>query len=231
MPENSTSEPSAANVTYEGVLFDLDGTLLDTAKDLGNALNHVLNAKGLPACPYNIYRPYASNGSKGLLELGFGEKFTEFDQQALIAMFLNFYEANVCVQTCLFEGVELLIRQLNARQIPWGIVTNKPGYLTDKLLPHFDIFDKSIINVSGDTLPKRKPDPAPLIFAADKMGIAPERILYVGDAERDITAANQANMASVTADYGYIKAGEDTKLWQGKYAISQPEQLLTWLSC
>jgi len=230
MPTDPTRISPDSDSVYEGVLFDLDGTLLDTAKDMGNALNYVLNEKGLPACPFSTYQPYASHGSKGMLEIGFGDQFAKFDQQELIDMFLDYYENNVCVETCLFAGVETLIKQLNESQIPWGIVTNKPEYLTDKLLPNFDIFDKSSINVSGDSLPQRKPDPAPMFFAAEKLNLAPERILYLGDAERDMLAANRANMASVVAEYGYIKSDEDTKLWHGKYTVTQPEQLLNWLN-
>lgn len=229
MPNQASQLTSDSVGSYRGVLFDLDGTLLDTAKDLGNALNYVLKAKGFPSCPMSSYRPYASDGSKSMLKLGFGENFEQFDTNELIAMFLNHYEINVCVETGLFDGVGALLTQLNIHRIPWGIVTNKPGYLTDKLLPNFRIFDKSMINISGDTLPQCKPDPAPMFFAADKLGLPPEQILYLGDAERDMRAANNANMASVVAQYGYIKENEDTKLWCGKYVINQPEQLLTWL--
>lgn len=230
MPDLAVKHKPVSPSSYKGVLFDLDGTLLDTAKDLGNALNHVLAAKGYAACPEDIYRPYASNGSKGMLKLGFGDDFEKLEPNSLIDMFLSYYETNVCVETCLFDGVELLLNTLNQHDIPWGIVTNKPGYLTDQLLPHFSVFEKSVVNISGDTLPQRKPDPAPLLFSAEKLNIAPEHILYLGDAERDMTAANNAGMASVVAEYGYIKKDEDTKLWRGKYHISQPEQLLNWLN-
>lgn len=229
MPNQSNQLTSKSVSTYRGVLFDLDGTLLDTAKDLGNALNYVLHAKGFPSCPMSTYRAYASDGSKSMLKLGFGESFEQFDTDELIAMFLNHYETHICVETCLFDGVERVLTALNNNAIPWGIVTNKPEYLTDKLLPNFPIFDQSMINISGDTLPQCKPDPAPMHFAADKLGLPPEQILYLGDAERDMLAANNAQMASVVAQYGYIKENEDTKLWCGKYNINHPEQLLAWL--
>ncbi len=213
-------------MTIRAVLFDLDGTLLDTADDLGNALNHVLNLKGLPSCPADTYRCVASHGSKGLLELGFGTQISQHDFEELKALFLAHYQENICMQTTLFPETEELLETLNTKSIPWGVVTNKPGFLTDLLLPHFDIFSHSKVNISGDTLEQRKPHPEPLLHAARIISAEPEQILYVGDAERDIAAANAANMTSVIAAYGYISTDDTPKEWQADLSINNALELL-----
>ena len=213
------SSPSA-------ILFDLDGTLLDTAKDLGNALNQVLRTYERPECPFSRYRNIASDGSKGLLELGFADELKDFDFAILRQQFLDFYQQNICVDTILFAGVEYLLENLNQANIPWGIVTNKPGWLTDLLLPNFAIFEHSQIVISGDTLPQRKPHPLPLIHAARQLDVEVDRTWYVGDAERDIEAANSANMYSVLARYGYIDIQHHTDSWNADLEISYAEELL-----
>lgn len=212
-----------------GVLFDLDGTLLDTARDLGNALNHLLVQNGLPECTYEQYRPIASHGSKGLIELGFQSCLKDYDFDALRRDFLAHYEQNLCVDTRAFEGVDEVIEALDGADIPWGIVTNKPGWLTDALLPNFPQFQRCRVTISGDTLAERKPHPLPLLHAGDVLGVAPQNILYVGDAERDIQAANAASMVSVLAEYGYIHASESPQDWQADVSITTPGELLKHL--
>lgn len=211
----------------KAVLFDLDGTLLDTARDLGNALNHVLSENGLPLCSYEEYRDHASHGALGLIKLGFADKLEEFDQDLLRTRFLKYYESNICVDTCPFEGVNQLISELEEREIVWGIVTNKPGWLTDLLLPNFSSFASCAVVVSGDTLPQRKPDPAPLLFASKQINIPSDNIWYVGDAERDIQAAKSASMISIAADYGYI--GEQGSIdWSPHLTIKHPLELVQY---
>lgn len=216
-------------MSVHAVLFDLDGTLLDTADDLGNALNYVLKLKGLPTCTSEVYRCAASHGSKGLLELGFGDQMSNHDFEELKAIFLDHYESNICEATSLFPETEELLQKLNEQNIPWGVVTNKPGFLTDQLLPSFDIFKHSKINVSGDTLEKRKPHPEPLLHAANVISVEPRNVLYVGDAERDISAANAANMTSVIADYGYISENDTPENWQANLRINSALELLKHL--
>lgn len=211
------------------ILFDLDGTLLDTARDLGNALNHVLELNELPTCNYDTYRNTASHGVKGLLELGFGDRLKDFNLDVLRQQFLDYYHANICVDTNLFDGVEKLLTELNTRNVPWGIVTNKPGNLTDILLPNFSAFDQCKVVVSGDTLPLRKPDPAPLLHAAKAINIEVNKIWYIGDAQRDIEAANAANMISVIAEYGYISEIDKTEEWQGDICIDKACELIALL--
>ena len=211
------------------LLFDLDGTLLDTARDLGNALNYVLAKYDFPLCSYEQYRPIASDGSLGLLNLGFGDQLGKFDFDVLRQQFLDYYNDNICIDTVPFEGVIPLIAELDRKDLPWGIVTNKPGWLTDVLLPNFDAFANCKIAISGDTLAQRKPHPEPLLHAAKALGIDPLDTWYVGDAERDIEAANAANMISVVADYGYISDNQTSKRWQADLHIDSPTDLLKFL--
>jgi phosphoglycolate phosphatase len=210
----------------KAILFDLDGTLLDTARDLGNALNQVLALHERPECSFSRYRNIASDGSKGLLELGFSDELKNFDFELLRQQFLDFYEQNICVDTTLFAGVENLLENLNQVNIPWGIVTNKPGWLTDLLLPNFAIFEHSQVVISGDTLPQRKPHPLPLIHAAKQLNVEADQAWYVGDAERDIQAANAANMYSVLARYGYIDKQHRTASWNADLEILSAAVLL-----
>jgi N-acetyl-D-muramate 6-phosphate phosphatase len=214
----------------QAILFDLDGTLLDTARDLGNALNAVLRDKKLPEIHYDEYRPIASNGAKGMLELGFGDLLVDYDFEQLRQQFLKHYQQNICADTIAFDGVDVLIEQLILMNIPWGVVTNKPATLTNELLAKFKLFEHCQVVVSGDTLAERKPHPAPLLHAADIISIKPEQIWYVGDAERDIQAAKAAGMTSVLAEYGYIEAEDNTADWQADFSISHASELLTHLN-
>jgi 2-phosphoglycolate phosphatase len=211
------------------VLFDLDGTLLDTAKDLGNALNQVLASCERPPIPFKQYRNIASDGAKGLLELGFGEKIKDYDFGLLRQQFLDYYEQNICVDTTLFVGVKNVIETLQEGNILWGIVTNKPAWLTELLLPHFRAFDKCPVVICGDTLAQRKPHPLPLIHAAQRLSLEPSACWYVGDAQRDIEAANAANMLSVLARYGYIESHLPIASWNADLEISSAEMLLQHL--
>ncbi|GAC12878.1 HAD family hydrolase [Aliiglaciecola lipolytica] len=216
------------NHKYEGILFDLDGTLLDTASDLGNALNHVLNQHKRKACEYDAYRCVASDGALGLLKLGFGEDFANLSKtevETCRQMLLDHYQQNVCVDTTLFEGVEELLEDLNQQQIPWGIVTNKPSFLTEALLTNFPIMSYSGCVISGDTYIKRKPHPLPLLEAAKALKVKPENTLYVGDALRDIEAANNANMVSVAALYGYINDPKEVQEWKADYSVERFSQI------
>ncbi len=209
---------------FKAVLFDLDGTLLDTAPDLGNALNHVLSSFHRPLCKYQEYRNIASDGAKGLLELGFGEDIVHIDFDKARQKLLDFYEDNICRETQPFSGVISCLESLNEMQLPWGIVTNKPGWLTDKLLTHFPIMASCGSVISGDSLPKRKPDPLPLLTAAKQLAVEPEDTLYIGDAIRDIEAANAAQMISVIARYGYIDKNEDLTRWKADHTIDAMEE-------
>lgn len=196
------------------VLFDLDGTILDTANDLGLALNHVLRQCDLPEIPREIYRPVASHGSRGLLELGFGEKIDQFDNDALRKLFLDYYLEHICIDTAYMPEAESALIALNELNIPWGIVTNKPEFLTLELIQHFPLLQQCGVVISGDTLPKAKPDPGLLNWAMGRLNILPQHTLYVGDAERDIEAGRRAFMTTAVVLNGYIRAEDQPHRWQ-----------------
>ena len=211
----------------QAVLFDLDGTLLDTANDLGEALNYVLRNYGLAEITRKQYRPVASLGAKGLLDLGFGLALKDFNYEELRSEFLTYYQNNIAKHTCLYSGIKALLIKLNDNNIPWGIITNKPEKLTLLLLPHFQEFEQCQVIIGGDTLTKRKPDPAPLLFACEKMSVNANQCIYIGDAQRDIEAGNRANMNTVIAQWGYISNKELTKTWQADHSTETVEDLMT----
>lgn len=213
----------------KAVLFDLDGTLADTARDLGAALNRLLAEEGLPPQPYEAVRPIASHGARGLVSLGFGisREHPRFEEYRL--RFLDHYEHSFADETILFDGVNNLIEQLDERGITWGIITNKPMRFTDRLVPALPFASTPAVVVSGDTVGVPKPDPAPMLHACAQIGIAPEHCLYVGDAERDIQAGRVVGMKTVLADWGYISDSDTPEAWQADYRIGQPLDLLSIL--
>jgi len=211
-------------VPPKAVLFDLDGTLLDTAPDLGAALNTVLAAEQRPLVSAAEYTPLASHGSAGLLRYAYGDEF-EHRRDELRQAFLTAYAEQIAVHTQLFDGVANLLEQLNQQQIAVAIVTNKPHALTQQLVPQYPQLAGIKVVVSGDTLPVAKPDPAPLLHAATHLGIKAEHCWYVGDAERDIEAGRRANMFTVLAEYGYISVTDNTLAWGAHAKISHPLDL------
>lgn len=215
------------------VLFDLDGTLLDTAQDLGESLNHVLTELKRPVKTFEEYRPVASHGALGLLKLGLGVDFEQFDQPAVQVLrdkLLAEYETNISRYTQLFDGIEACINELNRQNIPWGIVTNKPEFLTDKLITFHPALYTSKINISGDSLPVKKPDPTPLLHACEKMKVNPNLCWYVGDAQRDIEAGNRANMISMVANWGYTQDPMPVEQWQANYILEDASALTQLLA-
>lgn len=222
-----TAPVTSQQSKIHGVLFDLDGTLLDTAPDLGHALNHVLKEHGLPPCSLEQSRSLASDGALAMLEFGFAETFTTKDPASLHQAFLDYYQQYICLDTRCFAGVETLLQRFNQQVVPWGIVTNKPGWLTERLLPHFSEFAQAKAVVSGDTLAHAKPHPAPMLLAAQQLGVSPEHILYVGDAKRDMQAARAAGMRSVFAEYGYTPSSHIAPDWPVDHRIQHPVEILT----
>jgi phosphoglycolate phosphatase len=214
------------NTKISGVLFDLDGTLLDTANDLGEALNFVLRKYGLAEVAREDYRPIASDGALGLLTLGFADSLKKYDYEQLRAEFLAYYEDNIAVHTCLYPEVSELLLTLNERKIPWGVVTNKPEGLTRLLLPYFDEFEHCLSLIGGDTLVNRKPHPEPILKACEDISVPSEHCLYVGDALRDIQAGNSAKSTTVIAKWGYILANEDCATWQADHHAETPLEIL-----
>lgn len=194
------------------VLFDLDGTLVDTAPDMVAVLQDLQRSQGIAPVDYELGRAYVSNGALGLLGLGFPD-IEHAVGSTLHAAYLELYSSRVCEASTLFPGLEALLDSLDAAGLPWGVVTNKPAWLTDPLLDALAIAARSACTVSGDTLPQRKPDPAPLLHACEIAGLLPQNTIYVGDASRDILAGQNAGMATVAAAYGYVTPDDDPRRW------------------
>lgn len=209
------------------VLFDLDGTLADTAPDLANALNHVLKNHHCDPLPFETIRPVVSHGGMALITLGFGEKHPEFD--VLYKELLDHYQNNIANETTLFPGMNELLHELEARNINWGVVTNKPGWLTNPLLDALSLTSRAITIVSGDTLEQRKPHPAPILHACNQAGSKAGECIYVGDAERDIEAGNRAGMLSIVALFGYISESDTPDNWGAHASINSPQEIMPLL--
>jgi 2-phosphoglycolate phosphatase len=212
------------------VLFDLDGTLADTAPDLAHALNILLGEKGKPPLPYDTIRPEVSHGATALIRLGFGVGPGDAGFDRLRRRFLDLYSENLCHHTRPFDGIVPLLQALAARGINWGIVTNKPAFLTDPLVARLHLAPAPACVVSGDTVPNRKPHPEPMLLACDRAGSRPEQCLYVGDAERDILAGRQAGMKTLVALFGYINSHENPGRWGADGMIRAPGDILEWLT-
>ncbi len=213
----------------KAILFDLDGTLADTALDLGGALNRLLAEEGQPPVPYEKIRPIASHGARGLVELGFGLHRDDPRFDALRLRFLDHYEDSFRHETVLFEGINPLLETLAARGLRWGIVTNKPMRFTDRLVPILGFSVPPAVVVSGDTVGAAKPDPLPMQHACTKIGLDPSQCWYVGDAERDIVAGRAVGMKTVLADYGYIAETDRPEEWGADLRIAHPLELLALL--
>ena len=206
------------------VLFDLDGTLADTAPDLANALNYVLKKHHYTPLPYEKIRPIVSHGGIALITLGFGEDHPEFD--TFYKELLDHYLNNIANETTLFPGMDELLLALEKDNINWGVVTNKPAWLTEPLLDALDLSARAVTIVSGDTLDQRKPHPAPLLHACQQAGSKAEECIYVGDAERDIEAGNRAGMLSLVALFGYIADTDTPNDWGAFSSINSPQAII-----
>jgi phosphoglycolate phosphatase len=212
------------------VLFDLDGTLADTAPDLAHALNLLLVEEGKTALPYETIRPEVSHGASALVTLGFGQKPGDPGFDRLRSRFLVLYTENLCHHTRLFDGIPSLLQALKKQGLNWGIVTNKPAFLTDPLVAQLRPEPAPACVVSGDTVANRKPHPEPMLHACTAAGSRPEQCLYVGDAERDILAGRHAGMKTLVALFGYINGHETPERWGADGMIRAPGDILDWLS-
>ena len=213
----------------DAVLFDLDGTLADTAPDLAAALNEVRAARGMAALPLDLLRPWASHGARGLLAAGMGIAPDAAEYPQLRDAFLDFYAGALCIDTTLFGAVDDVLAEIEARGIRWGIVTNKATRFTLPLLDALGLSARAHAIVCGDTTPHAKPHPAPLLAAAQRLSTPAARCVYVGDAERDVTAGVAAGMHTLVARYGYITAAEAPDAWPADGSIDSPRALLDWL--
>jgi phosphoglycolate phosphatase len=210
------------------VLFDLDGTLLDTAPDMIGALNALRDEHGLEPLLFGDVRSFVSHGSVALVRLSFPQA-TPSEFETLRQRFLELYGARIAEGTRPFPGTEALLDALEERRIPWGIVTNKPTRLTVALLEALELRHRACSVVCGDTFPERKPHPRPLLHAAAEAGVAPTQCLFVGDAERDVLAARAAQMRALVARFGYIGPEDRVDSWPAHGLIDSPLDVLGWL--
>ena len=213
-----------------GVLFDLDGTLADTAPDLAYALNQTLLHHGKKELPFETIRPVVSHGGRALIKLGFDYEPEHEDYETIRLYLLDVYLNNIVKHTTLFPGIEELLVEIEKKSIPWGIVTNKPGWLTDPLMKAMNLTHRAACIVSGDTCDNNKPHPEPMFYACEQAGINPETCLYVGDAERDIEAGRAAGMKTIGALFGYILVDEDPMDWQADVYINHPSEIKALLN-
>lgn len=211
------------------VLFDLDGTLIDSAPDLGAAADKMRTDRGLPSLPMAAYRPLAGAGARGMLGVAFDIAPESPQFPALREEFFVNYEQRMLDRTRVFDGVAELVDALHANQIAWGVVTNKACRFTGPLTHSLALFRTAGVIVSGDTTPHAKPHPAPLLEAARQLGVQPHLCIYVGDDERDIVAGRAAGMRTVAATYGYMGSQSDATRWQADAMIASPLELLNWL--
>jgi N-acetyl-D-muramate 6-phosphate phosphatase len=211
------------------VLFDLDGTLADTAPDLGLALNRQRERRGLTALPIDAIRPHASAGARGLLKLGFDMEPGHPDYAQMRQEFLDLYAEHICLDTHLFDGVPELLDGLQLRGVRWGVVTNKPARFTLPLMELLGLAARAACVISGDTTPYPKPNPAPLLAASDALGLPPGECLYLGDDRRDVEASLAAGMPCIVAAYGYLGNGGDPLTWGASRLVQRPEDLLSLL--
>lgn len=212
------------------VLFDLDGTLIDSAPDLGAAADKMRQDRGMSSLPQSSYRPMAGAGARGMIGVAFGMTPDHADFASMKEEFFQNYERRMTQNTCIFEGVHELIAHLDAENLLWGVVTNKSARFTDPLTRAMPLFDTAKAVVSGDTTPHAKPHPEPLFEAARRLAIDPNHCLYVGDDERDIVAGLAAGMMTVAATYGYLGEKADPTLWGAHSIINSPQGLLKLLA-
>jgi phosphoglycolate phosphatase len=211
------------------ILFDLDGTLLDTAPDLADALNQVLHEYGHPTRSFDEIRPVVSHGGIALISFGFDMEPDSPDFEALRQRFLDIYHNNLARKTRPFPGMEELLEAIETRKMKWGVVTNKPSWLTDPLMDALQLSDRASCIVSGDTVEQKKPHPMPMHHACNQCGSKASQCIYVGDAQRDIEAGNRAGMKTLVALFGYIGEEDQPESWQADGMVTQPMEILEFI--
>jgi len=207
------------------ILFDLDGTLVDTAPDMAHSLNLLLKEQGEDTLAHDIIRPHVSNGSVALVKLGFGDDLDDQRLEQLKQRYLQIYQENIHINSRLFDGMETLLEEIESTGKKWGVVTNKPSWLTEPLLQSMGLAKRSACMVSGDTTEQRKPHPQPMHHACELIGVPSSECVYIGDAQRDVEAGNNANMKTIVARYGYIGDWEDIDSWGADAVINQPLEI------
>lgn len=211
------------------VLFDLDGTLADTAPDLADTLNQVLREQGRPPLPFDVIRPTVSHGSIVMLNTALGIEAQQPGFTDLRTRFLEIYAGRLTSKTSLFEGIGLVLDRLEGMGMSWGIVTNKPERLTHPLLQSLGIHHRTRCIVGGDTLEFSKPHPAPMLHACHLLGCEPATTLYIGDAHRDIQAGHNTGMVTLVAAYGYIGPDDKPESWGADGMVHAPLEIVEWI--
>lgn len=211
------------------VLFDLDGTLIDTAPDMAAALDQLCREEDQLLLPFNKVRPVVSDGSVALVTLAFGDELEADRLEHLKTRYLEIYAQKIAVHSKLFEGTQAVLDFIEQQGMNWGVVTNKPGWLTEPLMQTLGLAEHAACIVSGDTTENRKPHPEPMYHACELAGSLAEECMYVGDAQRDIEAGNNAGMKTLIAQYGYIKESDNTAEWKADHSIEKPEEILEYL--
>lgn len=215
--------------TPAAVLFDLDGTLVDSAPDLAGAINELRGVHGMEPLPFTQLRPVVGSGARGMLAAGFGIGPDDSGFAALREDFLARYEGRLLRETRVFVRMEPVLQVLQARGVPWGIVTNKIARFAAPLVAGLGLRERCAVLVSGDTTPHAKPHPAPLLAAAAALHLQPAHCVYIGDDRRDVQAGRGAGMRTLAAAWGYLGAGESVHDWAADAVLDQPEALLNWL--
>jgi len=213
----------------DAVLFDLDGTLVDSAPDLAGAANDLRIASGLPALPFEQLRPMVGAGARGMIGVAFGLAPGDAGYEALRDGFLNRYEQRLLQETTVFVAMQPVLVRLQALSVRWGIVTNKVLRYAEPLVAGLELEHRMAVLIGGDSTPFSKPHPAPLLEAARRLGVAPGRCVYVGDDRRDVNAGRAAGMATLAAAWGYLGQGESIEAWGADAVIEEPAALLHWL--
>ncbi|MEM7027825.1 MAG: HAD-IIIA family hydrolase [Pseudomonadota bacterium] len=208
------------------ILFDLDGTLVDTAPDLANSLNAVRQDNGLQDLPFSTIRPTVSLGGNAMIKLAFGLEEEDKGFAEVRQAFLQHYHDNIVNESNLFSDMEKVLQHINERKLQWGIVTNKNEWLTTPLVNEMGLAKRAACIVSGDTTEHRKPHPAPLLYACKQMHVQPEDVIYIGDAERDIEAGRRAGTKTLAALYGYIETDNDPASWQADGYVNSPIEII-----
>ncbi|RLT92517.1 HAD family hydrolase [Ketobacter sp.] len=224
MPDNAVPCPIAA------VLFDLDGTLIDTAPDFVRIVNQMRLEHQLAPFPPHTIRQQVSNGARALVTLAFGGEESNPDFTLHLDALLQRYEQELAVESHLFDGLDTALQALEARNIPWGIVTNKPSRYTDPLLVGLNLHQRCAVAICPDQVTHRKPHPEPILTACERIGADPSATLYVGDHARDIEAGKRANNYTVAAGWGYLNAGERAEDWCASITLPTPQTFCQWLS-
>ncbi len=219
----------STGVQARALLLDLDGTLADTAPDLGGALNRLLIRHGRLPLTFAEYRPLAGHGSVALLHAGFGISRDDSEFEALRKEWLDEYERHICQHTALFPDMQLVLQTVESNAMKWGVATNKPDALTQPLMRALGLRDRSSVTISGDTVARAKPAPDMLLAAAASLGVAPQQCLYVGDARRDIEAARAAAMPCLAASWGYIEHDDSIEDWRADAVIADARSILQYL--